>query len=70
MCDYCENTESLYWNPNDRESFIREIYIEQDETMTVTSNYDYSNSINLPINYCPMCGKKLKQISEFEEVEK
>ena len=69
MCEYCKDTESIYWNPNDRESFIREIYIEQDETMTVTSNYSSSNSINLQLNYCPMCGKKLKQRSKLEDVE-
>ena len=63
MCEYCDEMKSIYWNDDYRKSSVREVYIEPDKTLTITANasYDEDNySINIKINYCPMCGRELK----------
>lgn len=57
MCVYCEGKESIYY---DKSGVIREIYIEEDKTMTVGHMGDDEFSVNIKISNCPMCGKKLK----------
>lgn len=57
MCDYCKKNKSLYY---DREGVIQEIYIESDKTLTV-SHPITEFSVNIPINYCMMCGNKLTE---------
>ena len=80
MCKYCEENESIFYDRNSEG--IREVVIEQDNTLNICSNdYDREDmkksmaigfsfgeaskmaqySISLPINYCPMCGRKLVQ---------
>ena len=62
MCKYCEELKSLYWN--DKNDYIREVYIELDGTMAVSHpNFgtDEYQGVNFEINYCPMCGKSLIQ---------
>jgi hypothetical protein len=59
--------KSIYWNDDYRESAIREIYIEPDKTLTIVAeaSYDEDNdSINIKINFCPICGRKLSGDNE------
>jgi len=83
MCKYCEENESIFYD--EKSKGIREVVVEQDNTLCICSNdYDQDDaneseaigfsfyeaklmaqySISLPINYCPMCGKALKQIGD------
>ena len=85
MCKYCEENESMFYDKNSEG--IREVVIEQDNTLNICSNdYDREDmkksmaigfsfgeasrmaqySISLPINYCPMCGRWLKDGGENE----
>lgn len=60
MCKYCEELKSLYWDLD--HDYIREVYIELDGSMSVTPQqccYETYQGINIQINYCPMCGRKL-----------
>lgn len=57
-CEHCLNLKSLFWEDNPYKSDIREIYVELDSSITVTFN-DGNESINIPINNCPKCGRKL-----------
>ena len=58
MCDYCKELKSIFWYGNEESrSELKEIYIEPDEGMTV--DFLYSDAISIPINFCPMCGRKL-----------
>lgn len=75
-CPYCSENKSLFWCDDSNEHAIREVYIESDGTLTVetnitdiaeTENYKkwginltQKDSCNFPINYCCMCGRKLK----------
>lgn len=61
MCDYCEKMKSIYWDGNKKKTFVQEVYIELDGTLTVSPNYgdEDTEDINVKINYCPMCGEKL-----------
>lgn len=66
MCSYCQDIQSLFWRQDNlREDLDRlELYIEQDENMTISHTNAYTGeqeNINIGINYCPMCGRKLKQ---------
>lgn len=74
-CKYCEESKSLFWCQDTNEHFIREVYLELDGSMTVTSNIENLNEwrdgnkwgiyarvlddCNFKINFCPMCGRKL-----------
>lgn len=70
-CEYCKELKSLFWNENStpENELIKEVYIESDGTITVSStatldyvenNPDLATDANFKINYCPMCGRKLK----------
>ena len=75
MCEYCSNSKSLFWENNTNNNAVREVYLELNGTMTVTTNLlDFSQEnlkseldvfpkagCNFKINYCPMCGKKLEE---------
>lgn len=74
MCDYCDKLKSLFWCDKTEEHAIREIYVELDGSMTVSTNitdieqsdcdskwgyyHTQQDSCNFKINYCPMCGRK------------
>lgn len=53
MCEYCKNKEKIseYIDKN-------KIYIDEGELNITTSSGDITYSVD--INYCPMCGRKLK----------
>lgn len=60
MCKYCTELKSLYWNKN--HDYVREVYVELDGTLSISTPYfkdELYNGINFKINYCPMCGRKL-----------
>lgn len=54
-CNYCNSSKSLHY---DKDGVISEIYIESDKTLSVTHPLP-EFSVNIKINYCPICGKKL-----------
>lgn len=59
MCKFCKGTKNLYYSRTN--ACIQEVYIEEDSTLSIScplidSEDEYS--VNLKINYCPMCGKK------------
>lgn len=60
-CPYCTKSESLYFNKANSKSSLRELYLEQDNTMTISfwSGED-EDSVNIPIEFCPKCGGELK----------
>lgn len=58
MCEYCENEKSISFFQNDAEMTICEIE-ESDGSFTWGIDADGHQSIE--INYCPMCGRKLKE---------
>lgn len=58
MCEYCEKSKSLHYDEN---GVIQEVYIESDKTLSITHPVS-EFSINIEIKYCPMCGKKLKEV--------
>ena len=59
MCKYCNELKSLYYNKDYVKHSLREVYIEQDNTMTISfwSGED-EDSVNIPIEFCPKCGNK------------
>lgn len=67
MCEYCDEMKSIYWNDDYKVSTVREVYIEQDGTLSISSNASYEDEnydINIKINYCPSCGRKLSEDNE------
>lgn len=67
MCKYCEELESIYWNPYLGTSFVKEIYIEPDKTLTVRGcgtdpEFEYEG-VNFVIDFCPKCGSSLREKS-------
>jgi Zn-finger nucleic acid-binding protein len=56
MCDYCEKLKSLYY---DRNGTIEEVFIEEDKILSICHEMS-EHSISIEINYCPMCGQKLR----------
>jgi len=59
-CEYCKNNKSLYFDSNNHNSNLREVYIEDDGNMTVIPYlYENTEMVQMKINYCPICGKKL-----------
>ena len=64
MCEYCEKMKSILFRENGIMNDIDrlELYIEPDKTMTFSHQNMYTykqENINIKINYCPMCGKRL-----------
>ena len=65
-CEYCEKVGKEY----DRYSFYNtfskspDVYIDEDGDLCIDSGESYyddnSFSVNIHINYCPFCGRKLK----------
>lgn len=65
-CEYCKNNKSLYFDKSGKHPNLREVYIEDDGNMTVSPYFcDETESVQIKINYCPMCGRKLE--NEFEK---
>lgn len=59
-CEYCKENESLYFDSKFNNPNLREVYIEDDGNMTVTPYLcDDTESVQIKINYCPMCGRNL-----------
>lgn len=63
MCKYCENGESIYYDPHGKD-IVNEVVIEEDNSLTISiqGNIEYGEpvyGIVIPIYYCPMCGRKL-----------
>lgn len=58
---------SLFWYKEDdpKNEWIREIYLEDNGSLTVVPQDiypDYSkDTVNIEINYCPMCGRKYEE---------
>lgn len=60
LCEYCTENKSLYFDRKNNHPNLREVYIENDGYLTVTPYlYDETESVQIKINYCPMCGKQL-----------
>lgn len=56
MCEYCEqNKKPLF------EYYDATVVISNDNQLNITDIYEsYYIDYDIEINYCPMCGKKLK----------
>lgn len=82
MCQYCENGNGkefkLYSNLPIQDDFDKEYiennqlqYIRQDKQkyflVTETNNED-GDVLILEINYCPMCGRKLGEVKENDNI--
>lgn len=60
MCEYCKENKSLYFDSKNNNPNLREVYVENDGNMTVTPYlYSDTETVQIKINYCPMCGEKL-----------
>lgn len=57
MCEYCKTDCDGYIQPLDKNAhvFLNEIRTKANLTIKW-----YGHSMNIPIKYCPMCGKDLK----------
>ena len=60
-CEYCKNNKSLYFDKENTNPNLREVYIELDGTLSITPYYGdiLIDSVQIKINYCPMCGRKI-----------
>lgn len=58
MCRYCETNEDLTTNYYDETCFNIEIYSDE---LCITCHGEANDYIELKINYCPMCGRKLRE---------
>lgn len=64
MCKYCENEKEVIKECKFNECDL-ELFIDMDETLAINT-YNHSSSFtediyeNIEINYCPMCGRKLR----------
>ena len=58
MCKYCENGDSIYYDDLDVYIIGNELNI--DLNMNIEDVY-IDNEYEIEINYCPMCGRKLKE---------
>lgn len=49
MCEYCKESKSLFYDKDSED--VREVYIEQDSSITIASNYydadDYDKSVKI-----------------------
>lgn len=59
-CEYCTKYKSMYWGES-REEAIKEIYVEGDGSLTVSSRFGDKYDVNIPIDYCPMCGRDVSK---------
>jgi hypothetical protein len=59
MCEYCEKEKTERYNKDILNKDFKQNYIlaliEKDK-LYIEDNYD---NVNVKINYCPICGKKL-----------
>ena len=59
-CDYCMENKSLYFDSKYNNPNLHEVYIEDDGNMTIAPYLcNTTESVQIKINYCPMCGKEL-----------
>ena len=60
MCEYCETAKSIH---TEEDKYVTaDSYILKDEIVLAAfsrDSYLYDVTINIPIEYCPMCGRKL-----------
>lgn len=61
-CPYCLELESLFWHKDNPEvsTSVKEIYIDLDGTLNVELSGYELDCISIPIDYCPKCGRKMK----------
>ncbi len=79
-CNFCRNMKSIFYLEKATGLSVKEVYIERDGSLSVTvcdgeptkeflqelsAPLPWSQ-INIEINYCPMCGKRLKECGENE----
>ena len=69
MCKYCENGESIYYDPHGKD-IVNEVVIEEDNSLTISiqGNIEYGEpgyGVVIPIDYCPKCGRKLVEYLEY-----
>ena len=66
MCKYCENGDSIYYDEHGKD-IINEVVIEDDNTLTIGINGSVevgeTYCVVLDIDYCPKCGRKLKEVN-------
>ena len=66
MCKYCENGDSIYYDEHGKD-IINEVVIEDDDTLTIGINGSVevgeTYCVVLDIDYCPKCGRKLKEVN-------
>ena len=59
-CKYCTENKSLYFDSKYNNPNLHEVYIEDDGNMTIVPYLcNATESVQIKINYCPMCGKEL-----------
>ena len=59
-CEYCTENKSLYFDGKGNNPNLREVYIEDDGNLAVVPYLcDATESVQIKINFCPMCGMEL-----------
>lgn len=63
MYKYCENGESIYYDPHGKD-IVNEVVIEEYNSLTISiqGNIEYGETgygVVIPIDYCPKCERKL-----------
>ena len=67
MCEFCEMNKYNMGKPlasNKKGTFeVPWIFLTNEDLKRIElqSNYDYEEPIRIAINYCPMCGRNLKE---------
>lgn len=60
-CNYCNRNKSLFIDKKLNNPNLKEVYIENDGNLAIVPYLsEDTETVQIKINYCPMCGKKLE----------
>ena len=58
MCEYCEEDYDGWYKPLDKNGHVCVFDTPHEKRIDVTY---YGNRLRIDINYCPMCGRNLRE---------
>jgi len=59
MCDYCNKIGTFKDNKSMYKNKYWNIFVNYNKDLEINCDFESDNEIDIKINYCPMCGRKL-----------
>lgn len=64
ICRYCHEDFDGYYKPLDKNAHVTVFDITHEKILDI--NW-YGHKMKIPINYCPMCGRRLEKQNEYNK---